>query len=333
MADLSSTFLGIKSPNPFWLASAPPTDKAYNVNRAFEAGWGGVVWKTLGEDPPIVNVSGPRYGALHTLRPPADRLQQHRADHRPAARASTCEEIRQVKRDWPDRALVVSLMVPCEERRVEDDPADGRGHRRRRHRAQLRLPARHVRARHGRGGRPGARVRRDGHALVQAVQQAAGDRQAHAQRHRHPQPGARGQARRRRRRLADQHHQLDHGRGPRPVSPEPAASTARARTAATAGRRSSRSRCTWWPRSRATRNAPGLPISGIGGIATWRDAAEFMALGAGNVQVCTAAMVYGFKIVEDMIDGLSNWMDEQGLLARSTTSSARPCRTSSTGST
>ena len=57
---------------------------------------------------------------------------------------------------------------------------------------------------------------------------------------------------------------------------------------------------------------PGLPISAIGGIATWRDAAEFMALGAGTVQVCTAAMHYGFKIVDDMIDGLSNWMDAKG---------------------
>jgi dihydropyrimidine dehydrogenase (NAD+) subunit PreA len=66
MADLASEFLGIRSPNPFWLASAPPTDKAYNVNRAFEAGWGGAVWKTLGEDPPIVNVSGPRYSAIHS---------------------------------------------------------------------------------------------------------------------------------------------------------------------------------------------------------------------------------------------------------------------------
>ena len=48
MANLASNFIGIKSPNPFWLASAPPTDKAYNVERAFKAGWGGVVWKTLG---------------------------------------------------------------------------------------------------------------------------------------------------------------------------------------------------------------------------------------------------------------------------------------------
>ena len=47
-----------------------------------------------------------------------------------------------------------------------------------------------------------------------------------------------------------------------------------------------------------------LPMSGIGGIGTWQDAAEFMLLGAGTVQVCTAAMHYGYRIVEDMGDGL-----------------------------
>jgi dihydropyrimidine dehydrogenase (NAD+) subunit PreA len=55
-----------------------------------------------------------------------------------------------------------------------------------------------------------------------------------------------------------------------------------------------------------------LPISGIGGVTTWRDAAEFLALGAGNVQVCTAAMTYGFRIVEEMKTGLAHWMDEKG---------------------
>ena len=131
MADLTTTFLGIKSPNPFWLASAPPTDKAYNVNRAFEAGWGGAVWKTLGEDPPIVNVNGPRYGAIHgndrrvlgfnnieliTDRPLGVNLQ----------------EIRQIKRDWPDRALIVSVMLPMNEQSwakyvpmIEDTGCDG----------------------------------------------------------------------------------------------------------------------------------------------------------------------------------------------------------------
>jgi dihydropyrimidine dehydrogenase (NAD+) subunit PreA len=56
----------------------------------------------------------------------------------------------------------------------------------------------------------------------------------------------------------------------------------------------------------------GIPISGIGGIGNWRDALDYLALGAGNVQVCTAAMVYGFKIVQEMADGLSNYMDEMG---------------------
>jgi len=56
----------------------------------------------------------------------------------------------------------------------------------------------------------------------------------------------------------------------------------------------------------------GLPISGIGGVTTWRDAAEFLALGASNVQVCTAAMTYGFRIIEELTTGLSNWMSESG---------------------
>jgi dihydropyrimidine dehydrogenase (NAD+) subunit PreA len=56
-----------------------------------------------------------------------------------------------------------------------------------------------------------------------------------------------------------------------------------------------------------------VPISGIGGIATWRDAAEFIALGATSVQVCTAVMHYGYRIVEDMIEGLSNLLDEKGM--------------------
>ena len=132
MANLHTTFAGIPSPNPFWLASAPPTDKAYNVNRAFEAGWGGVVWKTLGEaGPPVVNVNGPRYGALLT---PDRRLLGFNNIELITDRdlKLNLREITEVKRNWPDRAMVVSLMVPCEEAswkailpRVADTGADG----------------------------------------------------------------------------------------------------------------------------------------------------------------------------------------------------------------
>ena len=132
MADIRNNFVGIKSPNPFWLASAPPTDKAYNVERAFRAGWGGVVWKTLGEEgPPVVNVNGPRYGAIwsgdrrlvgfNNIELITDRQLQ-----------LNLQEIKQVKKNWPDRAVVVSIMVPCEEESwkailplVEETEADG----------------------------------------------------------------------------------------------------------------------------------------------------------------------------------------------------------------
>src|SRR3546814_2434306 len=131
MVDMRSEFVGIKSPNPFWLASAPPTDREINVVRAFRAGWGGVVWKTLGLDPHIVNVNGPRYGAIHSgdrrligfnnIELISDRPLQVNLD-----------EIKTVKRAWPDRAIVVSLMVPCEEQAwktilplVEETGADG----------------------------------------------------------------------------------------------------------------------------------------------------------------------------------------------------------------
>ena len=130
MADLSTHFIGIKSPNPFWLASAPPTDKAYNVVRAFEAGWGGVVWKTLGEDPPVVNVAS-RYGALsYGDRRMAGFNNIELISDRPLE--VNLKEIRQVKKDWPDRAMIISLMVPCEEEnwknilsRIADTGADG----------------------------------------------------------------------------------------------------------------------------------------------------------------------------------------------------------------
>jgi len=57
----------------------------------------------------------------------------------------------------------------------------------------------------------------------------------------------------------------------------------------------------------------GMPISGIGGVTDWRDAVDFLALGASNVQVCTAAMVYGFRIIDDLTDGLSRFLDAKGM--------------------
>jgi len=310
MVDLRSEFLGIRSPNPFWLASAPPTDREVNVVRAFKAGWGGVVWKTLSVDPPIVNVNGPRYGYMHGPdRQLAGFNNIELISDRPLE--VNLREIKQVKRDWPDRAMVVSLMVPCEEaywadivKQVEETEADG---------VELNFGCPHGMQERGMGAAVGqvpeyiemvarwckqhtrmpvmvkltpnitdirypARAANAGGAdavsLINTVSSIIGvdlDNMC-------PTPMIDGRG----------SHGGYCGPAVKPIALNMVAEIARD------------------PETR------GLPISGIGGITTWRDAAEFLTLGAANVQVCTAAMTYGFKIVDELVSGLRGWMDERG---------------------
>src|SRR4028119_35428 len=107
MADLSVNFAGIKSPNPFWLASAPPTNMGSMVERAFDAGWGGAVWKTLGE--PIVNVSSRLasidHGATRMIRLNNIEL----ITDRPLE--VNLREIYECKKKYPKHAVIASLMV------------------------------------------------------------------------------------------------------------------------------------------------------------------------------------------------------------------------------
>ncbi|MDQ2736032.1 MAG: NAD-dependent dihydropyrimidine dehydrogenase subunit PreA [Pseudomonadota bacterium] len=311
MADLRTIFAGISSPNPFWLASAPPTDKEVNVVRAFEAGWGGVVWKTLGEaGPPIVNVNGPRYAALYSQ----DRRligfnNIELITDRPLE--TNLAEIARVKRAWPDHAVVVSIMVPCEESAwkailpmVEDTGCDG---------VELNFGCPHGMSERGMGSAVGQvpeyiemvtrwckeytrlpvivkltpnvadikppalaahRGGADAVSLINTINSVMGvDLDSMLI---HPHTGATGS------------HGGYCGPAVKPIALAMVAEIAR------------------------TPAMSGLPISGIGGISTWKDAAEFIALGAGNVQVCTAAMAYGFKIIDELKSGLAEYMDAKG---------------------
>ena len=309
MADLRTEFCGITSPNPFWLASAPPTDKAYNVERAFRAGWGGVVWKALGEDPPVVNVSS-RYGTLevggvkmvgmNNIELITDRPLQ-----------VNLQEIKQVKRDWPDRAVVVSLMVPCEEPNwkailaaVEETGADG---------VELNFGCPHGMSERGMGAAVGQ--------VPEYVEMVTRWCKAHTRMpvivKLTPNVGnIRGPSRAAHAGGADAVSLINTINSIMSIDLDAMAPTPIVDGLGTHGgycgpavKPVALNMVAEIARDAETR---GLPISGIGGIATWRDAAEFMALGCGTVQVCTAAMHYGFKIVEDMADGLSNWMDGKG---------------------
>ena len=307
MADISANFLGIKSPNPFWLASAPPTDKKINVLRALEAGWGGVVWKTLGSQ--VKNVSsryssvdynGSRVMGFNNIELISDRPLD-----------LNLREIREVLKEFPDRAMVVSLMANNDRqswheliKRVEDTGAHG---------LELNFGCPHGMNERGMGSAVGqdpeiARmvvewvmeiatipvitkltpnvhsVVPTGKACVQAgtnalslintIQSVTGiDLDTLV-----PNPNVAGKS------------AFGGYCGPavKPIA-------LKFLTTITQDATTSK-----------------VPVSGIGGISNWKDAVEFMLLGATTVQVCTAVMKHGFRIVEDMCEGLNNWMDEKG---------------------
>ncbi|MHB2026691.1 MAG: NAD-dependent dihydropyrimidine dehydrogenase subunit PreA [Elusimicrobiota bacterium] len=309
MPDLSADCAGIKSPNPFWLASAPPTNSGEQIMRAFEYGWGGAVWKTLGQDPPVINVTS-RYGAMEiggqkmagfnnieliTDRPLEDNLR----------------EIYAVKKRFSKNAVIASLMVPCERqawhdivKKVADAGSDG---------IELNFGCPHGMSERGMGAAVGqvpeyvkmvtefvkekstvpvlvkltpnvadtrypARAAKaggaDGVSLINTINSIMGvDLESLA-----PKFSVGGK--------------ISHGGycGPavKPIALNMVSQIA------------------------ADSETKGIPISGIGGISTWTDAAEFMLLGASSVQLCTAVMHYGFRIIEDLTAGLGNWMEAKG---------------------
>ena len=306
MADLSVDFAGIKSPNPFWLASAPPTNMGSMVERAFDAGWGGAVWKTLGE--PIRNVSSrlasidggqQRMLGLNNIELITDRPLE-----------VNLREVREVKRKYPKHAVIVSLMVESRReawheivKRAEDTGCDG---------FELNFGCPHGMSERGMGsamgqvpeytsmvtewvkevaripvivkltpnvtsitppGRAAVKGGADAVSLINTINSVMGVNLDTLV----PHPNVNGMAA----------HGGYCGPAVKPIALNMVSELARDPEV-------------------------NVPISGIGGISTWRDAAEFLALGASNVQVCTAVMHYGYRIVEDMIDGLSNYLDDKG---------------------
>jgi dihydropyrimidine dehydrogenase (NAD+) subunit PreA len=305
MADLSIDFHGIKSPNPFWLASGPLTNTAYQVQKAFEMGWGGAVWKTLGQ--PIVNVYS-RYGGLNYHGAKLVGLNNNELiTDRPLE--DNYREIRDTKKKYPNHALIVSLMFETKEEwrenilRSVDAGADG---------LELNFGCPHGMCERGMGSavgqepkvlreitswvleystvpvlvkltpnisditRPGlAAMEAGAHgvSLINTIKSIMGvdlDRFS-------PIPSVDGKG-------------TNGGYcGPavKPIALHMVGALAR---------------------------LPGWKplISGIGGIQTWRDAAEFIAMGCTSVQVCTAAMHYGYRIIHELVQGLNDYMDAKG---------------------
>jgi dihydropyrimidine dehydrogenase (NAD+) subunit PreA len=309
MADLRCVIGGVPSINPFWLASAPPTDKYINVVRAFQAGWGGVVWKTMAEGDAVQNASS-RYGVHKRAEGGVVGINNiELISDRPLE--TNLREIEQVRKEWPDRVIIGSIMAPIDERAWKElavAVANAGVHG-----IELNLGCPHGMCERGMGSAIGqapelvekttrwvreavsipvftkltpnitdivvpaeAALRGGAHAvsLINTLSSITSvDLKLMA-----PTPTVDGKGT----------HGGYCGQAVKPIALNMVSSIAR---------------------DEVTR---ALSISAIGGVTTWRDAAEFLALGAEGVQVCTAAMLYGFRIVDDMKAGLSQFMDDNG---------------------
>src|SRR6202167_2216527 len=296
----------INSPNPFWLASAPQTNTREMIRRAFGAGWGGAVWKTIGE--PITNVSsrysatdwnGQRIMGFNNIELISDRPVEQ-----------NLREMAEVKKRYPKNAVIASLMVASTREawheivtRTEDAGADG---------LELNFGCPHGMSERGMGSAVG-QVPEYAEMITAWVKEKA----------RTPVlvkltpniSDIRTVARAAKRGGADGLSAINTINSITGINldtfvPRPNVD----------GKSSHGGYCGPAVKPIALNMVQqimadpeaALPLSGIGGIGSWRDAVEFMLLGCGTVQVCTAAMHYGYRIVEDMIDGLSNWMDAKG---------------------
>jgi len=307
MADLSLNLAGIKSPNPFWLASAPPTNSGYQVQRAFEAGWGGAVWKTLGE--PILNVTsrfaavgfnGQKVAGFNNIELITDRPLE-----------VNLREIYETKKRFPNHAIIASLMVePTQEKwheivkRVEEVGVDG---------LELNFGCPHGMAERGMGAASGqvpelvekqtmwAKEVAETPVIVKLTPnitditftaQAAVNGGADAVSMINTINSLAGVD-------IDTWDTIPNvaGKGAHGGYCGPAVKPIALNMVA---------ECARHPKI-------NVPISGMGGVSSWREAVEFMLMGATGVQVCTAAMHHGFSIVEDMKDGLNNYLDEKGI--------------------
>ncbi|MDJ0837194.1 MAG: NAD-dependent dihydropyrimidine dehydrogenase subunit PreA [Acidobacteriota bacterium] len=306
MADLSIDFCGIKSPNPFWLASAPPANCGEQVMRAFDAGWGGAVWKTLGV--PITNVSS-RFGAVDYAGSKVIGFNNiELITDRPLD--ANFKEITETKKKYPDHAVIVSLMVESKEewrdiiKRSEDTGADG---------IELNFGCPHGMCERGMGSSVGQEP-----AVLKEITAWAKEYSSIPV-------------------LVKLTPNIGDILDPGVAAVEGGADALSLINTVKSIIGVDLDRLTLLPRVGDASSNGGycgpavkpialhmvgalardpritIPISGIGGISDWRDAAEFLALGSTSVQVCTAVMHHGYRIVEDMIEGLDNYLEEKGM--------------------
>lgn len=303
--DLSIDFCGRHFVNPFTVAASPPSDNRARVERAFEAGWGGAVFKTTSVESEVVDLVYPMMGALsykdrrHATFYNIDLISERHIDE-------ICADIRYLKGKFPDRMAIGSIMAGSRAEweelvsKLEAAGADmiecsmscpqGEG--------DGTIPVNDPALTREVTGWIKAALTKDTPIIVKlapivtdlsAIGFAAKE-------------GG-----------ADALCAIDTVRGFPGIDLDTLEPKLSVRGKSTfAGMSGPAVKPVAMACIAELAQNVGLPVAGVGGLTTWQDAAEFLLLGASNLQVCTAIMRYGFEIVTDLKAGLANYMAEKG---------------------
>ncbi len=305
--DLSVDFLGVHFENPFCLSSSPVGNCFEMCKKAYDTGWAGVVFKTIGPGDFLIDEVSPRFDAVTKEATPfvgfknMEQIAEHPLEQ-------NLEDLRKLKQAYPDKVLIASIMGPTEKdweelaRLVTEAGADM---------IEMNLSCPQMTS-HAMGSDVGtnaelcksfcAAVKR-GSKLPMMAKMTPNITDMVPVAKACLEGGADG--------IAAINTiksicnvDLDRKIGMPIINGKSSISGYSGKAVKPVALRFVQ---------QLRDGIPGVPISGIGGIETWEDAAEFLLLGATTLQVTTAIMQYGYRIVEDMKNGLMHYMEEQGV--------------------
>ncbi|MBR3631923.1 MAG: NAD-dependent dihydropyrimidine dehydrogenase subunit PreA [Elusimicrobiaceae bacterium] len=306
MATLHTNILGIDFENPFLLASAPPTALIESIDKAFELGWGGAVLKTITPDDLEMNEASPRYATLTDKKRIIGFQNIELLSHQTIQ--YWCDGIKYLKQKHPTKVVIASIMSPVDKtawqtltKTLNDTPADA---------FELNFSCPHGMPEKGIGMAIGTDAEVSAQitswvkevaqkpvfvklspnvtniaAIACAVEKAGADGLAAI----NTVQGFMGIDLNTLRPMLDVNGKTTFGgcSGPivRPIG----------------------LRCV-----AQLRQASQLPILGQGGISSWEDAAQYIAVGSDAVEICTEVMLNGYKVIGPMLKGLQAYLEEKG---------------------
>ncbi|MGG6467362.1 NAD-dependent dihydropyrimidine dehydrogenase subunit PreA [Saccharococcus caldoxylosilyticus] len=305
--DLSIDFVGVHCENPFFLSSSPVCNNAEMVAKAFDAGWGGIFYKTVGIK--AMDECSPRFDILTKESTPWAGFKNMEQISE-MTMEQNIEEIRKLKKNYPNKVVGVSIMGSNEEewitlaKAVTEAGADI---------LELNFSCPQMTS-HAMGSDVGQNpelVRKYCKAVVENTHlPVVAKMTPNITRMEEPaiaavQGGAHGiSAINTIKSITN--IDLDNLTG-RPVV------NGKSSISGYSGKAIKPIALRFIAELAKCEELKSVHLSGIGGIETWQDALEFILLGCRNVQVTTAVMQYGYRIVEDLISGISHFMDERGV--------------------